>query len=165
MQSWHFLYKNIRNIYCLVSIFQWNKMGIFCKLVHHHHDRIMHLSCSRQSRNKIHCYYFPLPFRNGQRLHQPFWVPMLIFKFLVFHTSSDVFNNLSLHTWLKVMALDRCHNFLISRVPCIWNIMHFMQNHMFQVLDICNKNSFLVQQYSIYSQIIIIHLLWHLTLL
>jgi hypothetical protein len=123
------------------------------------------LAHSGQSCNKIHGHHFPLPFRNGQRMQQSCWVPMFCLNFLVFHTSCDVFCYLSLHTQKKVLALDCCYGFLISRVPCIRNIMHLMKNYTFQVLDIWYKNYVLVQQYSIYSQIINIHLLWCLTLL
>jgi hypothetical protein len=35
--------------------------------------------------------------------------------------------------------------FLISRVPCIRHIMHLLQNHLFQALDIGYKNYVLVQ--------------------
>ena len=90
---------------------------------------------------------------------------MLCFNFLAFHTPSDVFCNFSFHTWSNVLALDRCYGFLISRVPCIRSIMHLMQNYTFQILDIWYKFFFLVQQYSIYSQLINIHLPKYLTLL
>jgi hypothetical protein len=76
----------------------------------------------------------------GKGCSNPGWVSMLSFKFLAFHTSSDVFSDLSFHTWPKVMALDHCHGFLISRVPYIRNIMHFMKNHMFQVLRHLEQN-------------------------
>jgi hypothetical protein len=45
------------------------------------------------------------------------------------------------------MALDCCHGFLISRVPNIRHIMHLMQNHKFQILDIRCINYVFVQKY------------------
>jgi hypothetical protein len=129
MQACYFPHININNIGFLVSNLHWNEMGNFSKLVHHHHDKIMLLACSRKFGDEIYCHHFPLPLRNGQWLQQPSWVSMLILDLLTLQTFSNVLNNFLLHASPIILALDCCNIFLISWVSSIRYIMHFFQDN------------------------------------
>ena len=76
----------------------------------------------------------------GKKVQQTYWVLMLNFHLLAFHTLRNILSNISFHPWLKVL-LHGCSNcLLISWVSKIWYFMDFIPDNLPQIFHIQNIN-------------------------
>jgi hypothetical protein len=117
---------NFCNIGCLMIYFYWNEMCSLCKLFYPYHDGITFPCCRGKFGNAIDSNKFSFPLKNGQWVKQSCWMYMLILYLLTFQASSQIINEVFLHTRPKILASYSCNSFMISWMSIICHIMHLL---------------------------------------